>query len=235
MRQGLLILALGAAVLALAATWPLTVLGGFTASFGFGLLMTSVNRRVLRGFGDRGPGMVGLVNALFGLGAILSPLLFLALGARPPLAFAAVAALALLTLALTEPDAAPPIRGLPNLRDPRLLVTLFLVGNGLIEGVSVGFGASALADAGLSGATAARLVSGFFVAYLLARLSLAWVAGRLPPAQVFLTGVFGAGLCMAAAALGAPAWGYVTAGAFVGLIFPASTSGPPASSARTRA
>ena len=221
LRTGLAVLAPGATVLALGGSWPLTLLGGFVAGFGFGLLTTSVNRSFLAGFGSRGPGMVGLVNAVYGLGAILSPLLFLLAGAAPRLAFGTVAALALTALALALRDAAPPARGLPDLRQRRLLVTLFIFGNGLIEGISVGFGASALTDAGLAAQTAARLTSGFFVAYLLARLALYWIAGRVAPARLFLLGTGGAGLAMGLAALGAPGPGYVLAGAFVGMIFPA--------------
>jgi hypothetical protein len=164
--------------------------------------------------------MVGLVNAVYGIGAILSPLVFLLLSSRPTLAFAAVATLACLALALAEPDAAPPARGLPDLRDPRLLVTLFIFGNGLIEGISVGFGASALADSGIAPGTAARLASGFFGAYVAARIALTSLAGRIEPARLLLLGLLGAGLSMALAALGAPATGYVLAGAFVGMIFP---------------
>lgn len=220
MRTGLIALALGAALLALSASWPLTLLGGFVAAFGFGLLTTSVNRAFLGGFGPRSPGMVGLVNAVYGIGAILSPLLFLALGARPPLAFAAVILLATLALLVSERDAVPPTRGLPDLRDPRLLVTLFILGNGFIEGISVGFGASALTDAGLSPDTAAKTASAFFLAYVLSRLTLTWIAGRIPPARLLTLGFGGAGLCMALAALWLPAPGYVLAGAFIGMIFP---------------
>jgi fucose permease len=220
LRTGLLVLAPGAALLALGAGWPLTLLGGFVAGFGFGLLTTSVNRAFLGGFGPRSAGMVGLVNAVYGIGAILSPLLFLALGARPALAFAALVLLAALALALSEKDAAPPTRGLPDLRDPRLLVTLFIGGNGLIEGISVGFGASALTDAGLQPESAARTASAFFLAYVAARLALTWIAGRIAPARLLTLGFAGTGLAMAVAALGLPAPGYILAGAFVGMIFP---------------
>lgn len=220
MRSGLAALGLGAAVLSIGGSWPLTLLGGLVAGFGFGLLITSVNRSFLSGFRDRGPGMVGLVNAVYGLGAILSPLVFLLAAARPSLAFGALALLALLALLLAEPDAAPPVRGLPDLRQRRLLVTLFILGNGLVEGISVGFGASALADAGIAAQAAARLTSAFFAAYLLSRLALTWLAGRIAPERLLLLGLGGAGLAMGLAALGLPGAGYVLAGAFVGLIFP---------------
>jgi MFS family permease len=83
LRTGLSVLAAGATLLALSPSWPLTLLGGLVGGFGFGLLTTSVNRAFLGGFGARGPGMVGLVNAVYGIGAILSPLLFLLPPGRP--------------------------------------------------------------------------------------------------------------------------------------------------------
>jgi fucose permease len=81
MRTGLAGLAVGAVLLALAPGWGLALAAAFVTGFGFGLITTSVNRSFLAGFGARGPGMVGLVNAFYGLGAILSPLAFLWAGA----------------------------------------------------------------------------------------------------------------------------------------------------------
>lgn len=220
-RAGLAGLALGAALLAAGLGWGPLLAGAAVTGAGFGLLTTSVNRGFLAGFGPRGPGMVGLVNALYGLGAILAPLAFLAAGARPGAVFGMLAALAAILALLAPRDGAPPApRGLPDLRDRRLLVTLFIFGNGLIEGISVGFGASALIATGLSAETAARLTSGFFLAYVASRLSLTWLAGRVAPARLLVLGLGGAGLAMALAALGLPGPGYVAAGAFVGMIFP---------------
>lgn len=219
-RTGLAALALGTACLAWDATWGLKLAGAFVTGTGSGLLFSSVNRGFLAGFGARSAGMVGLVNALYGLGAILSPLAFLAVGAHPGPVFAALAAVAALAATLAPRDKAPAARGLPDLRQRRLLVTLFILGNGLIEGISVGFGASALIASDLAPGTAARMTSAFFAAYLLSRVSLYWLAPRIPPARLLLLGLGGAGLSMTFAALVAPAPGYVLAGAFVGMIFP---------------
>ncbi|EYD74628.1 hypothetical protein Rumeso_03924 [Rubellimicrobium mesophilum DSM 19309] len=221
LRLGLGTFALGAALLGLAPSWGLLLAAGFVTGLGFGQIIAAVNRAFLGGFGERGPGMVGLVNAIYGLGAILSPLLFLWAGSRPTAVYLAIAALAVLALLLARPDPNPAPRGLPDLRSRRLLVTLFIFGNGLIEGASAGFGASALIDAGIAADTAARLTSAFFAAYLLSRLSLYWLARHVGSDRLFLLGAGGAGLCMAVAALGAPAPGFVLAGAFVGMIFPA--------------
>lgn len=219
-RTGLLALALGVLGLGLAPGWAPTLAAGFVAGFGFGVLSASVNRTVMAGFGARGPGMVSLVNAIYGLGAILSPLAFLALGSRPAMAFGAIALLALAALTVAPAEPNRPARGLPDLADPRLRITLFIFGNGLIEGLSVGLGASALVASGLGERTAAGLTSAFFVAYLASRLGMTWIAQRVPAASLFLIGTAGTGVALTVATLGAPALGYVAAGAFVGMIFP---------------
>ncbi|TNC74168.1 MFS transporter [Rubellimicrobium roseum] len=220
-RAGLVALGLGTLGLALGPAWGLMLLAAAVAGAGFGFLCVAVNRAFLAGFGDRGPGMVGLVNAFFGLGAIGAPLLFLLAGESPGPVMGAIAALSVVALLLSPRDDAPLTRGLPDLRQKRLLVTLFIFWNGLIEGAITGFGASALIDARLSSEAAAQLTSGFFVTYLAARIALYWLAARIPPGPLFLFGLLGASACMAAAALGAPGLGFILAGAFVGVIFPA--------------
>jgi fucose permease len=87
-----------------------------------------------------------------------------------------------------------------------------------------GFGASALIDRGLGDAGAARLVSGFFAAFLLVRVGLFWLAGSLPPALLFAGGLGGTAACGALAAMApGPAQAgaaFVLSGAFVGVTWP---------------
>jgi fucose permease len=219
MRPALLAVALGAAGLALGATWGLLLLGGFVAGLGYGVLAAGVNRRFLGEFGARGPGMVSLVNGIYGLGAILSPLLFLAAGSAPPAVFWATALLALLAMALAGPE---PFRasapGLPPLT-PRLLVLLVNFGAVAIEAALIGLGAAALVGQGFSEPAAARLLSAFFVLFVAARLALA--AASVPPDLTVLAGALGVAACMGLAAIGAPAWGFVLSGAFAAVCFPA--------------
>ena len=221
LRLGLVLLASGMALMAPEWSWALTLAGGLVAGTGFGMLAAVANRRFLSDFGHRGPGMLGIGNAISGLGAIASPLLFLAAGGRLGLIFWMVGALAVLTFALAPADPnAPPPRGLPNLRQPRALILgfgLFAVG---LEVSLTGFGASALIDLGFSEANAARLTSAYFAAYLATRLSLYWVTRRVAPGALVLVGLGGTAVCIGAAALGAPAWGFVLAGGFVGITFP---------------
>ena len=221
MRPALLAVALGAAGLALGATWGLLLLGGFVAGLGYGVLAAAVNRRFLHDFGTRGPGMVSLVNGIYGLGAILSPLLFLLAGSAPTVVFWATTAIAVLAMALAGPE---PFRasapGLPPLT-PRLLLLLINFGAVTLEAALVGLGASALVDQGLSGGDGARLVSLFFLLFVAARLSLAAVSHRLPSDLVVLGGAAGTTACLALAASGWPALGFVLSGAFTAVGFPA--------------
>ncbi len=222
LRAGLLVHAAGSALLGLAPSWGGALLGAVLSGAGFGLVVQVVNRRFLTGFGPRGPGMVGLVNAVFGAGAIVAPLAVLLAGGRPGPVLLAVAALLALAAFLAPPepaDDAPP-RGLPPLGDARLLLLLPILLTVALEGALMGFGASALIDRGLPPEAAARLVSGFFAAYLAGRLSLWWVAARVPPGALFLTGIAGTAAA-AAAATAWPAAGYVAAGAFIGIAWPA--------------
>jgi fucose permease len=220
MRPALALVALGSTGLALGPSWPLLLLGAFVAGLGYGILAAGVNRRFLLDFGPRGPGMVSFVNAIYGIGAILSPLLFLLAGGAPRAVFWATAALAALALALARPEpfriAAP---GLPPLR-PRLLILLLNFGAVALEAALVGLGATALVDGGISEPSAARLVSAFFVLFVAGRLGLALVSHRLPPGRTYLVGVAGVAGSMGLA-LVAPAWGFVLSGLFSAICFPA--------------
>ena len=158
MRPASAVVALGAAGLALGAAWGLLLASAFLAGLGFGVLAVAINRRFLGEFGARGPGMVAFVNGIYGLGAILAPLLFLAGGGRPGPVLWAAAALALLAMALSRPE---PFRnatpGLPPL-SPRLWVLLLTFSAIVIESSLIGLGASALVDLGTPEPQAARLV-----------------------------------------------------------------------------
>ncbi len=221
LRLGLVTLAAGLALIALGWSWPLTLTGGLVAGTGYGMLTAVVNRRFLGEFGARGAGMVGLVNAGSGLGAIVAPLLLLAVGGQLGPLFWAIGALAALTLALAPAEPAAPLaRGLPDLRQARILILGFGLFAIAVEVALVGFGASALIDLGFSGATAARLTSAFFAAFLLSRLSLYWLTRHVAPGLLVLAGLGGTAACAAVAALGVPAWGFVGAGAFAGATFP---------------
>lgn len=220
MRPALLAVALGAAALALGPGWGPMHAGAALAGIGYGALAVAVNRRMLLEGGPRGPALVALVNAVYGMGAILAPLVFLLADQRagPPLAL--VAALALAALALTAPEARTPPLGLPS-PSPRLLALLLNFGAVAAEALLIGLGAAALVARGLSAAEAARLASLFFAAFVAARLLQAALGHRLPPARTFQGGLLGVALSCLLAATVAPGPGFALAGGFAAVCFPA--------------
>lgn len=222
LRRGLLTIAAGTALLALQLNWPLLLLGGALAGCGFGMLAVVVNRQFLAGFGDRGPGMVGLVNGVYGLGSIVSPLLFVWAGGGPALVYVAIALLALLVIPMVQPDrslaAEPP--GLPNLRQAKLLILLFNAFGAVIEVGLIGLGPTALLASGIDGLDVARLVSAFALAFLLGRLSLYWLTRHVGSDVLFLVALLGTALCTGLTVLGSPAIGFVLSGWFTSMFFP---------------
>jgi len=215
------LMAAGAALMAAGLSWPATLAGSLIAGSGFGLIATHVNRSFLNGFGPRGPGMVGLVNAISGIGLIAAPLVFVWVGGNPLVLFAAIALFALALLALLpRGDGDPAPRGLPNLRQARMgILLLNLVSTGL-EAALAGLGVTTMIALGWAESDAARLASGFFAAFLLTRLALYWLTRIIPPGLLFLISVIGTALTAGIAALGWPALGFVLSGATVGLAFP---------------
>lgn len=217
---GLILLGGGSALMAAEPGWGLVLIGAAVAGFGFGLVSALVNQAFLTGFGRKSDGMVGVVNAVFGLGAIAAPLIFVWAGQSSAAVFASVAVGAAGLLAWSGVLAGVSPAGLPNLRQKRLFI-LFLNFFGVTAEVAiVGLGPTALVATGLSETEAAGLTSAFFVTFLLGRLSLYWVTRWMPSDWVYVTGIVGTGVCMALAAAGAPALGFVLSGAFVGITFP---------------
>ncbi len=222
LRRGLVAIAAGVGLLALQWHWGLMLLGGALAGIGLGVLAVVVNRQFLASFGARGPGMVGMVNAIFGLGAIISPLLFVWVGGLPALVFGGIGVLALLTLPMVQPDQslAAEAPGMPRLAQWPLLILGFNMLSAVIEVGLIGLGPTTLIAGGLDGLDAARLVSAFSVCFLLGRLSLYWLTRFVGADLLFLVSLTGTALCMGLSASGWPATGFVLAGGFIGMFFP---------------
>ena len=198
------------------------VRGALVTGAGYGMLSLVVNRRFLTEFGSRGAGMVGLVNAVFGLGAIVAPQAFLWAGETPGPVYLALALLFLAVVPLVRPapwqEGAP--TGLPPLHAGRLSILAFVFVAIVIEVGIFGFGPSALLALDLPSARVAGLASGFFAAYLAARLALYWLSASVRPEHLFLAGFVGTALAMTAVVFGAAGAGYVAAGASIGVQFP---------------
>ncbi|MGZ9812598.1 hypothetical protein ACXN5S_19210 [Pseudoroseicyclus sp. H15] len=223
LRLALSALALGTLALGFGPGWGVLLPAAIVTGFGFGAMSVVVNRRFLTEFGARGPGMVGLVNAIYGIGAIAAPPALLITAGRPGPVYAGLAVLALLALPFVKPG---PRRGaaslgLPPLHAGRLSILAFIFASAVIESTLVGYGPSALLAIGMAQANVALLTSGFFATFLAGRLALYWLAPRLQPEHVLAAGFFWVAAALVLVVAGLPALGFVAAGAGVAIKFPA--------------
>lgn len=213
-------LACGAALLGAGQGWAVTLAGAFLAGLGQGCAAVVFNPRLLVLFGRRGPAMLSLINALFGAGAILAPLAFVAVGGAYGLVFLALAvALVVVALGAQDVGRAPPTLPASPLRPDWVILALGAFGVGF-EACLIGLGPTALIRAGAGESHAAEMLSAFFVAFLLARIALTLAAHLIAPMLLFVLSVAGIAVCMAAAAVLPPDWLFVLSGAFAATIFP---------------
>ena len=224
-NTGILTLLLGVILVALAHNWTLALLGALTGGLGLGVVSAVLNTA----YASLGTRPSNAVNAVFGLGSLISPLIVL--GTAPTslsVPFLVIAALALLTLiAITrwnvpEVPREPTSSG-PPVRTPVLPVLLFSVLLCTYVALEVGFGAWIAAHLGSLGwAKPALITSAYWAGLTVGRILTRLWGQRFPARQVVLTAAatatLAALLATFAPALAAPA--YVLAGLAAGPIFP---------------
>lgn len=222
-RLVVVIMGVGALLLASGAAWAVTLAGGLVFGAGYGCATVVFNPRMLRAFGARGPAMVSLLNATFGIGAIGAPLVFVALGNDPLTTYAICAGLALALVLLAGKAGGVEVVA-PSTTDggfrphwPALGFAVIAIG---IEASLIGLGPAALIKAGETETAAAQLLSAFFLAFLAARVLLTFTAHLLPSFTLFALAMLGTCLTSLLAAAGAPGPGFVAMGFFAGLFFP---------------
>ncbi|MEC5343102.1 MFS transporter [Brenneria populi] len=219
------LLVTGAALMASQINWPLTLLGSLIFGAGYGASLALVNSRLLQAFEKAGPSMVSLVNALFGGGAIVAPLVFVALARSPELSFGILAAGLILPFLLsfffprqrTEEPAAD------EKRTRKISIPTLLVGASgtAVEACLIGLGPVILLGASFSDSAAAGALSLFFAFFLGGRITLSIIGHRLPAAPMLIGGFVGGAALLACAGSGIyPTLTYPVAGFFIGSIFP---------------
>jgi MFS transporter, FHS family, glucose/mannose:H+ symporter len=222
-RVVVVIMGLGAVLLASGAAWSVTLAGGLVFGAGYGCATVVFNPRMLRAFGARGPAMVSLLNATFGIGAIGAPLVFVALGNDPLTTFAICAGLAAVLALLAGKAGGAEMVGLSasdlSFRPhwPALSFAVIAIG---LEATLIGLGPAALIKAGETETAAAQLLSAFFLTFLAARVLLTFVAHLLPSFTLFSLAMLGTCLTSFAAAAFAPGPSFVVLGFFAGMFFP---------------
>lgn len=222
-RLALAAMAAGAGGIAAGPGWGLTLAAALVFGLGYGCSTVIYNRRFLATFGARGPSMLAALNAIFGIGAIGAPLVFLALGSDPRAAYAAVAVLAAATFAVARAAPVPAAQAGAGGAAPPLSPAILALGALAIgtEACLIGLGPTGLIARGAAEDGAATLLSGFFVAFLIARLALVPVAGAVPPLPLLAAALAGTAALATLLALGGPEWLFVPMGAVAGLFFPA--------------
>ena len=92
-------MALGAGLFAISPQWPMALAASLITGFGSGGIDYGLNRLFATGFGRRSAAMLNLLNAHFGVGAVVGPALIGAVGAaRFPWLFGGVATASLLLI-----------------------------------------------------------------------------------------------------------------------------------------
>lgn len=220
-KTGLVAAAAGTALLALMSSWGMVLVGAVLFGFGYGVIAAVWNPRVLAAFGPRGPAMMSLMNALFTLGAIAAPQMFLALGQQPATVFwvftGFAGAILLVTFGMGDTRAAPAATGSDGRIDWTILGFACL-GIGL-ESILVGLGPTGLVQTGKTPEQAAQLLSLFFITYLVARLSLVLIAHRIAPFAIYVAAVTLLAALTLAALLGDAGFWFPFMGFACGYIF----------------
>lgn len=220
---GLLII--GAGLMALQLSWILTLIGSLTFGAGYGASLALVNSRLMQSFEKAGPSLVSLVNALFGGGAIVAPLVFVALARNPELCFGILAAGLVLPFLLSfffPRTHSEQTISQETHRGKISFPTLFIGASGTaIEACLIGLGPVILLGGGYSDNAAAGALSLFFVFFLSGRITLSLVGQRLPAAPMLIAGFTGGALLLVCAGFNvAPTLTYPLAGFFIGSLFP---------------
>lgn len=236
------VMAAGALGFALAVDWPSALAASLLCGLGAGGMDYGLNYLFSIGFGARSPAMLGILNAHFGLGAVLGPLAISFVGARRyPAAFSAAALLLVLaSVFLRSVRTAPTIHATqvnPNAdvdapagaRARRhsllLLVAAFLALYALQVCVETGVGAweptYLQTELGRGAAYAANATSGFWLMLTLGRLLVAPMTTRWSAPVIVTVSCIGTTVCLALAPIHVLApFAFGGAGLFNAPVFP---------------
>lgn len=222
---GAALLAVGLTGVAVAPAWWVVMASAVVAGFGFGLVDVGFNLLAARAFAPRSAPALNFLNAAFGVGAVIGPLVVAAAAPRFGTAFLVFAGVALMvlvgTLRLPTPAPVPDEgRGLPLVwsQVAGFVVLYFLyvatevgVTSWETEHLTPAFGAI----------TAARYTSLYWGAITVGRLLATPVSARIRPRYMVLAAASAAVVCLALAHVTPLApWAYVATGLALAPIFP---------------
>ncbi|MFE7761678.1 MFS transporter [Streptomyces sp. NPDC057438] len=237
-----LLMALGAAGFALAPNWPAALVAALLAGVGFGGIDFGLNQLFAVGFGHRSTAMLNILNAHFGVGAILGPALVAAVGAEhyPALflAFAAANLPVLLCLRGVRDQVPQPTPGTPGGTGTTgataggsplsrslgsvlaVFVALYVLHVGIEAGVG-GWEPTHLEAVGYGAGAAATATSGYWLMMTAGRFLAAPLALRHSPRTIITVSCAGMTVCLLLASVPALApYAYAGVGLFIAPIFP---------------
>ncbi|WNZ07971.1 MFS transporter [Streptomyces sp. 11x1] len=243
-----LLMALGAAGFALAPNWPAGLVAALLAGLGFGGIDYGLNQLFAVGFGHRSTAMLNILNAHFGIGAILGPALIAAVGAEhyPALflAFAAANLPLLLCLRGVRDQVSPPASAAPATttapdaaRAPAtaaggsvlgrslgsvlaVFVALYVLHVGIEAGVG-GWEPTHLETVGYGAGAAATATAVYWLMMTVGRFLVAPIALRHSPQTIITVSCAGMTVCLLLASVPSLApYAYAGVGLFIAPIFP---------------
>jgi MFS transporter, FHS family, glucose/mannose:H+ symporter len=187
----------GSWLVALTSSWLLFLAATTLRGIGAGVLFTDINGLFATGFGSRSTAMLSLVNAAYGGGSFLGPVLvgLLPSSFRTPMLIGSVGSLIILALAFFTPRLEPPSseaqKGTTAGSWSPVLLTLFLVAlftSGSVESTLGTWLATQLQADGFSKQFAANVTGFYWGAQTIARILMAPLALRFSAKQLLLAG-----------------------------------------------
>nr|WP_308286547.1 MFS transporter [Streptomyces griseorubiginosus] len=225
------LMALGAAGFALAPGWPPALAAAFLAGLGFGGIDYGLNQLFAVGFGDRSTAMLNVLNAHFGIGAVLGPVVVAWLGRDAyTYAFGACAALAALLVVAGSSGVRTPVTGTEEpvpakgrLGLPRILLgflALYVLNVAVEAGVG-GWEPTHLETVGYGATVAASATSVYWLMMTAGRFLVVPVALRHSPERILTVCAAGMTVCLLLApAKGLAPVAYAGVGLFIAPVFP---------------
>ncbi|GAX55844.1 MFS transporter [Streptomyces olivochromogenes] len=225
------LMAAGGAGFALAANWPLALAAAFLGGLGFGGIDYGLNQLFAVGFGDRSTAMLNVLNAHFGIGAVLGPALVAWLGPDDyPYAFGTCAVLAGALILCTGGvrSEAPPLSPAERPAASGGLLSRVLVGFLLLYILNVGVEAGVggwepthLETVGYSATVAASATSVYWLMMTAGRFLVVPVTLRYAPERILAVCAAGMTACLLLALIpGAAPVAYAGVGLFIAPVFP---------------
>jgi fucose permease len=227
-------MALGAAGFALAPDWPSALAAALVAGLGFGGIDYGLNQLFAVGFGHRSAALLNILNAHFGIGAILGPALIGAAGATHYPAIFLAFALANLPLLLClkgvqdsapQPsEAAKPGTTTATGRSLTSVLTVFVTLYVLHVGIEAGVGGwepTHLETVGYGAGIAATATSVYWLMMTAGRFLVAPLALRFSAPALITVSCAGMTACLLLATIPTLApYAYAGVGLFIAPIFP---------------